>query len=248
MKRWIAVLALTALVGVGCGSSDNNPAAFVGSTNEVKGQKCVTVPATVPGTTIHVAGRSVVVPTTSDLKLCVNYQAEASGTPSITAQPGCGNPCYTVEVDDIQVAKEVSFVLTYTSGGKAQSIGPIGPGPVRAGQDLERVCWGLYSGTDDPCTEVPSPPSALTAVSKKVAKVRLTWAASTDRQGGTISYHVYRSDTGEAETFVDIGAVTTTTFTDATVTSGQSYTYYVQAVDDEGHTSAPSEVATAQAR
>ena len=79
-------------------------------------------------------------------------------------------------------------------------------------------------------TPVPAAPTNLTAVAGS-AQVALSWTASTL----ATSYNVYRGTTagGESTTPIATG-VTTTSFTDTSVTNGTAYYYTVAGVDSAG--------------
>lgn len=74
-------------------------------------------------------------------------------------------------------------------------------------------------------------------------QVNLTWPASTDQGSGVAKYRVYRSSARSAA--VQIGVSSTTSYVDASVLSGTSYSYYITAVDAVGNASAASATATA---
>jgi fibronectin type 3 domain-containing protein len=81
-------------------------------------------------------------------------------------------------------------------------------------------------------TTVPTPPAptGLTA-SAGSAQVSLTWAAST----GAATYNVYRGTSPGAESATAIKTgLTSTAFTDSTVTNGTTYYYKVAAVNSSG--------------
>ena len=82
-------------------------------------------------------------------------------------------------------------------------------------------------------TQPPSAPANLAAGSVTASQVPLTWEPSTDDQG-VAGYRVFRGAT-------QVGEVTGTSYTDATVAAGTSYTYTVKAFDAAGNVSAPSE-------
>jgi hypothetical protein len=91
----------------------------------------------------------------------------------------------------------------------------------------------------------PGPPTGLTAVAKSATEIDLSWTAPTGI--AVNSYSIYRgtSSQGEAATPIQSG-LTTTMFADTTVTSGNTYYYFVQAVNLAG-ASAPSNEASAMA-
>ena len=69
-------------------------------------------------------------------------------------------------------------------------------------------------------------------------QIDLSWQASSDDVGVT-GYRIYRGG-GQIAT---IGA--TTSYSDTTVTAGNTYSYEVRALDGAGHLSGPSNTATA---
>lgn len=108
---------------------------------------------------------------------------------------------------------------------------------------------GLYSGPSNTVsvvmptaadTTAPSIPQNLTAAAYSSTQINLSWSSSTDNVGVT-GYRVYRSDKGLAY----IATVTSTSFGDAGLTPGTSYTYYVTAIDAAGNSSSFSNPATA---
>jgi chitodextrinase len=86
-------------------------------------------------------------------------------------------------------------------------------------------------------TTPPSVPTGLAAAQPEPGTVVLTWNASTDNNGGTIKYRVFRN--GSA-----IGVQQTTlTYTDQPTTAG-TYKYQVRAIDASGNRSALSAAVT----
>lgn len=78
----------------------------------------------------------------------------------------------------------------------------------------------------------PSVPTNLTAAAVSSGQVNLSWTASTDPAGVT-GYSVYRNG-------ALLGASTTTSYTDSTVSANTSYAYTVAAYDAAGNRSAQS--------
>ena len=60
---------------------------------------------------------------------------------------------------------------------------------------------------------------------------------------GVTGYNVWRS-TSQTGTYAKVTTVTTLNFSDAALTSGATYFYYVTAVDAAGNVSAPSSIAS----
>ena len=94
---------------------------------------------------------------------------------------------------------------------------------------------------------VSQPPTKLNATAISSSQISLSWTAPSDNGGSAITgYNVYRGTTpgGESSTPIVTG-VTSTTYTDAGLTNGQTYYYKVTAVNSVGE-SAPSNEAGAK--
>ncbi|MFE9559902.1 DNRLRE domain-containing protein [Streptomyces sp. NPDC006487] len=102
-----------------------------------------------------------------------------------------------------------------------------------------------FASTGD--TGAPSVPVA-SAVSFKPGEVQVRWRTSLDLDDGTLTYKVYRN--GSATPIATIAADSLffrrpqTSWTDTTVTAGQTYTYRVTATDAAGNASALSGTAS----
>lgn len=71
--------------------------------------------------------------------------------------------------------------------------------------------------------------------------VELTWTAPADPSDPIVGYNVYRAVSGGTAYLILNSAVNeTTTYSDSTVKSGESYVYYVTSVDADGNQSSPS--------
>lgn len=99
----------------------------------------------------------------------------------------------------------------------------------------ERI-GATISFTAPPDTEDPTVPTSLTGT-VSADKVDLSWGASTDNVA-VDSYDIYRDGN-------PIGNSSTTTYTDSSVSPGQSYDYTVMAKDTSGNYSTASDVFTA---
>ena len=106
-----------------------------------------------------------------------------------------------------------TFTVTATASGQ------VDPTPAKA-------TWSIDS-------LAPTVPGSLNATYPRATSVVLTWAASTDAVGVT-GYDVYR----DGALASSLGSVTT--YNDATVVPGTTYTYTVLARDAAGNTSAQS--------
>jgi len=89
-----------------------------------------------------------------------------------------------------------------------------------------------------PDTSPPSTPTNVTARVVSATKVALTWAASTDNVGVT-GYTVVRD--GTVSLLLPVSA---TSFTDTSMSSGQTHSYAVKAADQAGNTSPTSGLAS----
>ena len=87
-------------------------------------------------------------------------------------------------------------------------------------------------------TPIPSP-SPTPTPSPSAHSVALSWSASSSP--GVIGYNVYRSTTpSPSGSFVRVGNVAGTNFTDSTVQGGQTYFYTVTTVNSANLESSPS--------
>jgi hypothetical protein len=240
--KLFVVLTLAVLIVSACGGSDDetNPAAF-GVDQKIA--QCKDVPVTTPGVTI--LGQRV--GSISNLKVCVDSHTTASTGVALEPQPECGSPCYAVEVQNISASEDVGITVSFNKDGQPAPSINIHPQTVSADQQLENLCV-VGVGTPDPCTARVTTPGDLVATGRK-AKIKLTWSASTATRGGTVAgYELWRSDTGQEGTFVQLATTTETSFTDAPLTKGQTAHYAVVAYDTVSNHSGPSNVANATAR
>jgi ribosomal protein L40E len=89
-----------------------------------------------------------------------------------------------------------------------------------------------------PCT-MPNAPTGLTATPSS-DRVVLTWQAPTSTGGSPITgYRLYRGTVSGSLTFLT--TVTSTSYTDSSITSGQTYFYKVSAVNSVGEGSLSAE-------
>jgi fibronectin type 3 domain-containing protein len=100
-------------------------------------------------------------------------------------------------------------------------------------------CGGGGNGSSSGGGSHTSPPSAPMGVIAIVSsqQVSLSWTASS----GATSYHVKRSTTSGGP-YAQVGAPTTTNFSDAGLTNGTAYYYVVSAVNSAGESANSSEV------
>lgn len=88
-------------------------------------------------------------------------------------------------------------------------------------------------------TTAPSAPQNLSAVAISQSRVDLNWSAATDTGGsGLNGYRIFRNGS-------QIATVTTTSYSDTSLTASTAYSYLVRAVDGAGNVSAASNTATA---
>ncbi|MDE1842850.1 MAG: fibronectin type III domain-containing protein, partial [Thaumarchaeota archaeon] len=88
---------------------------------------------------------------------------------------------------------------------------------------------------------VPSAPQNLIA-NAGTAQVSLTWSQPASNGGSAItSYNIYRGTTSGGENTVPIASATSTSYTDSSLTNGQTYYYKVTAVNAIGESTASNE-------
>jgi fibronectin type 3 domain-containing protein len=101
---------------------------------------------------------------------------------------------------------------------------------------------GTVSGASVTITSnATNSPTAISLSGTGTDSVLLQWAASPT---GGVTYNVYRgtSSGGESATPINTSPVSSTSYTDTNVTSGQTYFYIVEAVDSYGNSTASNEV------
>lgn len=86
-------------------------------------------------------------------------------------------------------------------------------------------------------TSAPTVPTGLTATGFSSSQINLSWTASTDNVAVT-GYNVYRGGT-------KVGTSATANYSDTGLTASTTYSYYVNAYDAAGNTSATSSPASA---
>src|SRR5205085_647044 len=95
-----------------------------------------------------------------------------------------------------------------------------------------------------PDTIAPSAPSRLTATSAGGTQINLAWTASTDNVAVT-GYQVERCQGTGCNSFVQIAAPTTASYSDTGLTSAAAYSYRLRATDAAANPSGYSKTATA---
>jgi fibronectin type 3 domain-containing protein len=88
---------------------------------------------------------------------------------------------------------------------------------------------------------VPDPPLELVAVAGD-ARVSLSWQRPPDGGSPITNYNIWRGTTPGGETWLDQVPADVLSYTDSTVTNGQTYYYYVTAVNAEGESDPSNEV------
>jgi hypothetical protein len=240
-KMLIAITTISAVTAIAL------PGAAIAAPDGPPVSTCQTLPVATPGITI--LGQRV--PAAKDVTACVVSNTAVAAIPVMVEQPECGSPCFTVEIEGLTVSANVGVVVRFKRDGQQEEIshetGPLGadPGP---GSNL---CV-IGVGTPDPCTDRVTTPKDLTALAKARkagSRIDLTWGASkATRKSTVVGYQVWRSLTGQPGSFEQIGASTTTAFSDTAITRDTTYWYYVVAWDDAGRYSPASNTASATAR
>ena len=95
-----------------------------------------------------------------------------------------------------------------------------------------------------PDTQPPTAPSNLTATAISGSQINLGWTGSTDNVGVT-GYLIERCQGAGCTTFAQVNSVTATTYSDASLAPGTSYSYRVRASDAASNLSPYSNVASA---
>lgn len=137
--------------------------------------------------------------------------------------------------------------LTYADGGVVASSSYTYFVSCTGAAQVESAKVGTATAVQTPAnasatdTNAPTVPSNLVAVSVTSRSVSLLWSASTKSDGDKIvaGYDIFRGD-GTGNNFVKIDTVLTPGYTDSTVVSGNTYSYYVKSFSSAGVRSAAS--------
>lgn len=209
----------------------------------------VTAPAAVTGLSATTLAISA---TNSSVALSWNPSTDPPTEPATVSSPAAG---YDVFRDGIKVARvatpgytdpSVTSNITYAytvvafdaAGNFAVASAPLSVRPIQS--SLNVTVNGQLSGgiLGLPLNDVTAPtaPANLTAATSAISgtssSVALSWSAATDAVAVT-GYDVFRNGT-------KIGTTTTTSYSDASVLSGATYSYTVQAFDAAGNLSVAS--------
>ena len=84
-----------------------------------------------------------------------------------------------------------------------------------------------------PVNDPPTVPPSV-AANASAGLVTLSWAASTDPDGDSVSYQVYRSESSPVSTQQPLATVPTLGYPDSAVVNGTTYYYVIVAVDPSG--------------
>lgn len=107
---------------------------------------------------------------------------------------------------------------------------------------------GQVSGQVTISSNSSSNPTATVSLSGSgisvLYQVSLTWSAPQSSADPVTGYNIYRATGNSSYQVINQSMNTSTTFTDLTVQSGNSYSYYVESVDAAGNQSTPSNTYT----
>jgi hypothetical protein len=165
----------------------------------------------------------------------VNVAATATKTVTLTSS---GTATVTVSAGSVSgsgfTLSGVTFPFTLAAGKTATLT--IGFDPTVAGAASGTVTLTSNSSKGTSST------IALSGTGQAVPyEVNITWDAPASSSVPVAGYNVYRALSGSSSyVLLNSSVDTSTSYTDATVTDGSSYTYYVVSVDAEGSQSAPS--------
>lgn len=238
MKRLIAVVMVSALALAACGgSNETSPAAF----EDVEVAECATTPVAVPS--ITVLGHRV--EGVTKVQVCADVAAAVGVVPEIAQYDDCGEPCYSVEFEDFDIASDAKIEITLERQGSADEQIVFDPEPVDAGSETGRICVVGVGGPPDPCSDRVTNPKNVTATPTRKS-VSLNWKPSIDTgNDNLLGYEVWRSEVGADGPFSVIGTISETSFLDTNVTRTTEYWYYVVGFDADGNRSGSSNTVSA---
>jgi hypothetical protein len=209
---------------------------------------CQEIPVSSSAKDVHIGEHDVHLPARSKPVLCVTEDTDVTGTPTITFYKNCGDPCFAVRVQDVKAYQDLKVEIRWSEDGKPQSQ-TVDPTPANVTGDAVETCISNHSeGTADPCIITITTPQELVARGRD-ASIALHWAESVEAYGQTqvAGYEIWRSETGEPNTFELLDTSMDTSFRDRELSSGDTYYYFVVAFDGTENRSGGSEVATATA-
>jgi hypothetical protein len=225
----------------------------------------VTIPAT--ATTAAFTANAIAVSTTQSVKLTATTggTSKSVSLQLIPALAQLSVNATTISFGAVVVNHATTQVVTLTSTGKAavtvKSISVKGTGfslsPVSVPATLNPGQTLLLTLTFDPTTTgsqtgqltITSDSSTNSTVtialsgSSNPHQVELSWNAPSVSSTPISQYRVYRANGGTGS-FAKLSTVAQTTYTDTSVQSGQSYSYYVTSVSSSGAESTPSKTTT----
>jgi hypothetical protein len=225
-------------VTVATGSTSAN---FQAEVSTVSSAQTVTLTATSGGTAqSYSISLEAAVPTLKLSASSVSFgtvNVASTATQSLTLT-STGTGILTVSAGSVSgtgfTLSGASFPLTLSAGQSTALT--IGFDPTVAGATSGTLTLTSNSSTGSTSTVALSGTGAAVPY-----KVSLTWNAAVDSSDPVAGYDVYRATSGSSSyTLLNSSLDTSTSYTDATVVDGSSYTYYIVSVDAEGNQSAPS--------
>lgn len=192
----------------------------------------------------------------------VNVSLSGTGVPDV---PGLQVQSASVDFGDVLLNTPATQSVTLTSSGieplTISSATVAGSGFTVAGLTLPATLnptqtatldiafdpagAGSVTGSVTLATNAPSGSSAIALSGIGVTaiyRVNLTWQAPPATPDPVSGYNLYRSTNGGA--YSPLARVTSTSYTDASVLNGTTYSWYVMSVDAQGIESPPSNVFT----
>ena len=149
-----------------------------------------------------------------------------------TTGPGAGFTSRLLTSPDGDIAEDSMVTVIGSYGATA---------PLFSGQWIMQM---VAFRTSTCSSSAPTAPSNLTATAAGISQINLSWSASTSC-AGIAHYVVQRCQGASCTSFAQVGTPTGTTFNDTGLTSNTSYSYQVQAIDNNANSSSFSTVASA---
>jgi hypothetical protein len=155
-----------------------------------------------------------------------------------TATDAFGEPSardyWPTVISVLQLNANPSFVTIDDFNGTPRTA-PYDVGAYETEGLAENPGWRIVAGFKNITVDEtpPNPVTDLEARIKKKTQVKLTWSPVSDPEGGAVSYVVFRDDS-------ELASTSSTNYLDQTTESGNTYIYYIAAVDDSRNASAPS--------
>jgi hypothetical protein len=172
-------------------------------------------------------------------RIVLPYNLSSDSSPFLLARYLAGTLDDARLYDDVLSSEDVAELYTQQASQLTQcNDGIDNDGNGVSDMGMDPACSSTYDDYEQTDLDAPATPDGLTVVETVPHMAHLSWNPSSDDEalGG---YHIYRDGRR-------VDTVMRTVFYDTDVQEGESYSYYVTAMDHAGRESGPSDSVTAE--